>query len=281
MADFEYEHTLEEIKEWVRSDDLRTAIKLDSNKRNMDSNVIRPNDPSFYGASYKESVRQLFDGVDNFNDWLSSSPPMDIPTKSIRRRRVYSDSSGEIDMDRRWDDYPFETFHHVRFDNPIVKVYINGGFRGMVHQRHINAYGMKIYSIINALETAGKMCEIYLYYNTLGITGGNELTFTTVKIKGSDEYVDGKVLATCFTSFFYRRFIFALRIKDADSRNETASWGMGSSQLYKHTLLQISEAGDTIWLEATDPANFDGSTYTKAVDEILEKVIKGRDEISE
>lgn len=271
-----FDHAIGECLEWI--DDPLDGVKNSRVRSDIESYVTSTTHDSWAGGSFKDTIRQLRNGVDGFNEWMKNNIQIEIPVKVNRRKRVYSDSAGEIDMDRRWEDYPFETFKHVRFDNPVCDVYVAGTFSCIVDSKEINKYGMKIFEIVDALERAGKSVNLYLYYYELGpFDGKNGNAFTTIKLKGSDEYVNPQIIATCLTSFFYRKVGFSTWLRDADKSGYSMPYGLCGCGKYMPNEITVVE-GNKVWFEITNPVYFNYEEFEAACTVILKELATGREE---
>jgi hypothetical protein len=224
----------------------------------------------FYGASWTDAVRQLNNGVDNFSEWLAAIKGREMPPVTTRhRKRRYNDIDGDIEFERRWDDRPFEQLYKEPVHSPLVRLFINAGFNAGVSSTQIMNYGIRIYELLNSIETSGRSVELNFYYYDEGVYTNiaDKLLWTEVLIKRSTEFAEPQVIASCLTPFFLRRFMFREWAYFGGQMGWETSSGYGRAMAYKDKPLTIE--GNCVYIDHSNPSRFNEEVFTATLDEIL------------
>lgn len=257
--------------------------KLSGTNLNRVQESIAPGRDSFLGATWKDSVRQLNNGVDDFAEWVKRSK-LEVNVETLRRRRVkkFSDIEGDvIDVDRlRYSDHPLLVAKKIHVNSPIIKLMVSCSFSCANTARDITTYGIKIYEIVNILEAMGKTVELNVYYHYKGLWQdesrednwdfyGQRGSTLFVRIKEAGEYIEPSHVATTLTSFFFRRItwpVFAI-LGQKDNLQITSYMGyprnIHSSGRFNTDIFYLN--GDTLYIEPNDAHSFSTAMIDRAI----------------
>lgn len=201
----------------------------------------------FTGISYGDCVRacegdydlsKFIKGRKNAREQADKLRLKDV-TSWQRRNRFQSEHDGDFDFDKRFEIKPFNST--VNKNNGIrrmVKVNVDFSFNCGISAEEIERYGIRVWSIIDIIESQGICCEVNYMWHSTGTYFPKESANdqykhrqkTIINIKRSDEYVDIKKIARAFTPWFFRRLLFAMDSFIGDSINEKVCTGLGKAE---------------------------------------------------
>jgi hypothetical protein len=162
-----------------------------------------------------------------------------IDAKRPRRRFRMSDSDGDWEYMRRFDEKPFMECYKTSSPQKILEIYAHFNFNGGVKAESINQYGAFVSAIVQLVESCGVQCRIIAVTQGNGtyyINGKSGNGTTEVEVKKTDEYLAPAVISAIFTANFFRRFLFAAIALQSDLAGGIVSWGLGSAATLKSSV---------------------------------------------
>lgn len=213
------------------------------------------NDSTFVGATFEQSealARGVFDAepFKAAREKVLNKIKVDTTDalKAPMRRRFLSEHDGELDFDRLYERNPF---HATKRENngaiKAVEVLVHYSFCASVAAETIQKYGALTWSVVDKLERAGIQTELIVQYNAKPIENGahnilNKKVLVTVKEAG--QYLDTLSLARCFTTQFYRRFMWTLSALSAEvignQLSRSVGWGVDTYSSAKPGKIELS-----------------------------------------
>lgn len=153
-----------------------------------------------------------------------------------RRTRYLSEYDGEYDFDRQYDLAPFSA---TRIENAgcirVIDIDVEFSFNWRVSADSIAEYGALAWAIVDLVERAGIQANLRL---AIPVTCDGPVIekdaphskptniVQYIELKKAGEYIETMTLARCFTSFFFRRCIFAATCVFETARGRDTSHGL-------------------------------------------------------
>jgi hypothetical protein len=145
-----------------------------------------------------------------------------------RRKRRFSEHDGEWSYDRRYEIEPFQATYRAASPTRILEIEAHFSIAAFTGAREINRYGAIIWAINDLIEKAGVQTRIVGRWHTSNITDDcSRDSNIEIEVKKPGQYVAPTLIATCFSSNFFRRAIFALDVASCDADGKRASCYLG------------------------------------------------------
>jgi hypothetical protein len=145
----------------------------------------------------------------------------------------FSDCEGEFDFSRRFEERPFIMYRQDKREDKIIEIRCNLTFASGVSAAHIQKFGAFIWAICQIIESAGKQARIVGVYKSHEIINNSIATEIEAIIKESDEYITPVFLASCLSTGFVRRALFAGLISAAELLADSVHYGLGRCEFSK------------------------------------------------
>lgn len=156
--------------------------------------------------------------------------------KPLRKRR-FSEHDGEWSYDRRYEIQPFQATTKTNTPTRVLRIRAQFSVSGAAHSKDIDKYGALVWAICQLIERSGIQTEIIWADDCLGIDDSKVLNANIeVLVKKPGQYLAPSMLATCFSTLFFRRIGFAFIVASANTAGFASSYGLGRPKK-GHTVL--------------------------------------------
>lgn len=228
---------------------------------------------SFYGGGPVD-FSNAQEGSLDISPFLSAKKKVSGITKELsgafeeiapQRKRRRDEFDGELDLDKRFEAMPY--MRAVRDNTGIVKtivVNVEFSFNCGVGADEISRYGAFCWSIIDALESSGVLCEVNLVgsIRELSLKAKHTDMDFCVNVKKSSEYIESIELARRFRTDFFRRGLFSIYMLYCAATKGTTAGNLGySKNSYKNGQL----IGNELRLKINDATKFDAKSTIASI----------------
>jgi hypothetical protein len=200
----------------------------------------RRDDVEFAGGTYAELQHGLTHGADltacrearaKFaNGQVAKQLRATIQGLKPKRTLRMSDCEGDWQYDLRYDDRPYVESRLEKRPARVIELYAYFNFSCAVDAEKITEYGTYVWGLSDLIESAGVQTRI-IWANECSDAYGDSRTchsqLTEIEVKRPGEYITPGMLAAVFTSNFYRRYGFALKVLDCEAVGTRIGFGYG------------------------------------------------------
>lgn len=201
-----------------------------------------PHRDEFCGGSTRD-LEKRFAGDINMKPFLKAKDKLlstgvlerAIPESVLaarRRKRINSEHDGDWDMNRRWDPAPFSAARRELQLVKRIELDCHLSVNCSVDAENYNRFGSLAWAICELLESAGIQTKINALYRTSSVDGEQAGLTGNIRVvvKEFGEYVAPSLVATVFTTVFYRRAMFMMYCAIPESMTLQVSSGLGRSE---------------------------------------------------
>lgn len=249
--------------------DSATEVK-DYVKTDFVSRNLGPKKAAFIGRAFEtaEAFQKALDeawqrGIDTMNQFVERLEQAELPKiKDLKRKKVYSESEGELDQERLLAGNPncFVTMVTEKGEGtPEVTVVIDTCGAGFYESEELLWRGAGAIALVKMLEQQGYRTEIWALagatcfqdYPTRGI-------IPSVCLKRPGEPLDISTLINTVSGWFFRIEIFGLYYQIGENENERIKDGLGYHFVPTETDLDLLTS-DQKRIFCADVFTFDGT----------------------